>query len=124
MAPSNPIPRNPGDSSTPNTSTNLSSTERGAPHADGTSGRLYHFAGKLDRNVLHREYLQTLSTVRSGCAGTVAALDTLVAFMEQDPRVTDIRWMAYMLGTVFHETPSLLPRNEVGEGMNKGVAKK
>jgi hypothetical protein len=124
MPPSSPTFRSAGDSTAgQNASPSADSSARGAPQADGTSGRLYHFVGKLDRNVLHREYLQSLSKVRSGCGGTIAALDKLVSFMEDDPRVTDIRWMAYMLGTVFHESPSLLPRNELGKGMIKGIAK-
>jgi hypothetical protein len=40
-------------------------------------------------------------------ANAIPALMQLVGFMEEDERVYDIRWMAYMLATVFWETASL-----------------
>lgn len=48
---------------------------------------------------------------------SAGALDVLIKFIEEDPEITDIRWMAYMLATVYHETA--LPVREKVRVLNK-----
>lgn len=48
------------------------------------------------------------------------ALLRLLTFIEEDPHVTDIRWMAYMLATVYHET-ALPIREQVRVLTKKGL---
>ena len=45
----------------------------------------------------------------------VAAIEALLAALESDPHVTDIRWAAYMLATTLHETAgTMAPIHEFG----------
>jgi putative chitinase len=44
----------------------------------------------------------------------------LVFFIESDENISDIRWIAYMLGTTWHETAyTLQPIEEYGRGRNR-----
>jgi hypothetical protein len=45
----------------------------------------------------------------------VASIEALLAALESDPHVTDVRWAAYMLATAYHETAATMaPIDEFG----------
>jgi Chitinase class I len=49
--------------------------------------------------------------------GQVNGINNLLTSFESDPHVTDVRWFAYMLATVKHETANtFMPIEEYGKG--------
>jgi hypothetical protein len=79
--------------------------------------RDYIYLGKFDRGAFRDAYLQEFSTVKKANPTSLPALLTLLGFIESDPSVLDIRWMAYMLGTALIEASetTLIP----GRGKKK-----
>lgn len=71
-------------------------------------------SGKVDRPKL---FGHVRSRVFHGhfAQGQVRGLDDILDAWEADPRMTDLRWLAYMLGTAYHETAgTMLPVKEYG----------
>lgn len=69
------------------------------------SGRDYTFYGAFNKEVLKTEittFFNKHSKVQS--KDLIPAVLKLIGFMENDKRIIDIRWMAYMLATVLRET--------------------
>lgn len=67
---------------------------------------------KLDRAVFFARWRREFGALR---APQVSAIEALLAALESDRHVTDIRWAAYMLATVYHETAATMsPIDEFG----------
>jgi hypothetical protein len=78
--------------------------ERGAPYFDGVLKQRFQFLAPFDRDVFRREYAKSFKGVAKANMASFSDLEVFLSFLEQDARITDIRWMAYMLGTAFVET--------------------
>jgi hypothetical protein len=65
--------------------------------------REYIYVGRFDRAAFRDAYLKEFSTVKKANPSSFPALVTLLGFIEDDPSVLDIRWMAYLLGTALIE---------------------
>jgi hypothetical protein len=81
----------------------LDGSSRSIPIADIQCGRIYQYLAPFDRAVLRREYNSVFSKQPQFSAASIPDFEKVLGFMEQDFRITDIRWMAYMLGTTFIE---------------------
>lgn len=67
---------------------------------------------KLDRAVFFARWRREFGALR---APQVSAIEALLAALESDRHITDIRWAAYMLATVYHETAATMsPIDEFG----------
>lgn len=67
----------------------------------------YFWAGKFDPVKLRAAFLKEFSKVRNFDPAVVPHMEMLVGFMAADPKITDVRWMAYMLATAYWETTTL-----------------
>src|SRR5262245_4667419 len=56
---------------------------------------------KFDRKIFFDTYKEQFSAKLT--QGQVNGLEKLLGFLENDPELTDLRWVAYMLATVKHE---------------------
>jgi len=57
-------------------------------------------------------------------AGQVKAMDIIINYWDEK-RYTDLRWLAYMLATTYHETAAtMLPIEEYGKGKTSPYGKK
>ena len=67
---------------------------------------------RLDRKRFFDGYREAFDALT---ASKVASIEALLAALESDPHVTDIRWAAYMLATAYHETAATMaPIDEYG----------
>lgn len=67
---------------------------------------------KLDRAVFFARWRREFGALREP---QVSAIEALLAALESDRHITDIRWAAYMLATVYHETAATMsPIDEFG----------
>lgn len=67
---------------------------------------------KLDRAVFFARWRREFGALR---APQVSDIEALLAALESDRHITDIRWAAYMLATVYHETAATMsPIDEFG----------
>jgi hypothetical protein len=69
-----------------------------------TTGKDYIFYGRFNKLVFRNEFVSAFLKNPRYDADAIPALIKLLEMMELDKRIIDIRWMAYMLGTVFWET--------------------
>jgi hypothetical protein len=64
---------------------------------------------RFDRPTFYSRYMEKFGGLdRENFAG----LEQLLSFIEQDPEVTDVRWAAYMLTTIWFENRTFLPFEE------------
>lgn len=96
----------------------------GAVRADEPAKPTGHF--KFDRDVFFKlfEESQRLGKLSAAQKKNV---DQLLGFIEADPDVSDVCWVAYMLATVKHETArKWVPLDEYGKGRDKpyGIPRK
>lgn len=75
--------------------------------ADLAAIAIYVWHGKFDRVKLRDGFIQQFGSSPRFDMSAIPHLELLVGYIEADTRVTDIRWMAYMLATAYWETTSL-----------------
>lgn len=79
-----------------------------------TAGEIYK--GKFDKPAFIQGYRQIVPKGEVSEI-SVAGLTKLLTYLEDDPEVTDLRWMAYMIATVRREAgPNFFPIQEGGKG--------
>jgi hypothetical protein len=66
--------------------------------------REYIYTGHLNRGAFEQAYCREFAKAPKFNVASVPHLLKLLSMMENDPAIMDIRWMAYMLATVFIET--------------------
>ena len=64
----------------------------------------YFHAGPFNRAQIRTDYATKLAKETHYNSASIPNLERLLAYMEVDARITDIRWMAYMLATAYWET--------------------
>jgi hypothetical protein len=66
-------------------------------------------------------YRDNFGTLRQG---QVDGLNTILGAAEADETITDVRWLAYMLATTYHETArTFQPIEEIGKGRGRPYGK-
>ena len=75
--------------------------------ADNAATALYAWQGKFDRIKLREGFVREFGKSPHFDAAAIPQLELLVGFIEDDTRITDVRWTAYMLATAYWETTSL-----------------
>ena len=75
--------------------------------ADKAANAIYVWQGKYDRIKLQQGFLREFGKSPHFNAAAIPHFELLVGFIEADTRITDLRWAAYMLATVYWETTSL-----------------
>jgi hypothetical protein len=86
--------------------------------ADLDATAKYFFPGQFDRVKFRKAFADQFSKTAHYDAAAIPDMEALLAFIEADTRVADIRWMAYMLATVFWETTSLKKYEVPTKGKN------
>lgn len=71
--------------------------------ADIAAMAAYTWAGNFDRIKLREGFIQQFGKDPRFDITAIPHLDLLVGYLEKDNRITDIRWMAYMLATTYWE---------------------
>lgn len=77
---------------------------------DSDAAEKYFHAGPFDRAKIRSEFIAKFSKEPRYNSASINDLDTLIGFIEADSRITDIRWMAYMLATAYWETSHLVKK--------------
>lgn len=75
--------------------------------ADKAANAIYVWQGKYDRVKLQQGFLREFGKSPHFNAAAVPHFELLVGFIEDDTRIADLRWAAYMLATAYWETTSL-----------------
>lgn len=75
--------------------------------ADNAANAIYAWQGKFDRIKLRDGFVREFGKSPHFDAAAIPQLELLVGFIEDDTRITDVRWTAYMLATAYWETTSL-----------------
>lgn len=76
---------------------------------------------KLNRKKFYLEYRKEFGKLNQA---KVTSIETIFNEIELQ-QITDIRWVAYMFATVYHETATtMLPIEEYGKGKNKRYGKR
>ncbi len=65
-------------------------------------------AGFYDLSLFNTHFIEQFAKNPRYNPAALSSMDTLVAMINRDPGITDVRWGAYMLATVMWETTSLL----------------
>lgn len=68
---------------------------------------LYVWCYEFNVVKLHDGFIKAFSKDPHFDTAAIPHMELLVRFMAADPKITDIRWMAYMLATAYWETTSL-----------------
>lgn len=66
----------------------------------------YRYFGTFDHRIFAEQFRRAFSG-RKMAAGVEGSLLALLTLIERDPKIWDLRWMAYMLATVLKETTTL-----------------
>src|SRR5262245_39630975 len=74
------------------------------PSADDTATAKYFHAGPFNRAQVRTDFAKTFAKDPHYNSASANDLEALLGFIEVDARVTDVRWMAYMLATAYWET--------------------
>ena len=75
--------------------------------ADVAAMAIYVWQGKFDRIKLREGFIKEFGKDPHFDTSAIPHMELLLGFIESDIRITDIRWMAYMLATAYWETTSL-----------------
>lgn len=70
----------------------------------------YVYQGKFDHAIVRTEFAKEFAAKPKYSAGSTDNLIDVLGRIEADSTITDIRWMAYMLGTVYLESSRALPK--------------
>ena len=69
--------------------------------------------------------LNTQNLFRNPFPGQLQGLNAILDEWEANPNLTDLRWLAYILGTVYHEVDKTMqPIEEYGRGKGKPYGQK
>jgi hypothetical protein len=66
----------------------------------------YQYSGKFDTEIFKVEFTKKFQKNGHYNAAAIPDMVVLLDMIENDPKITDIRWTAYMLATAFKETCS------------------
>lgn len=70
----------------------------------------YLYQGGFDRAIVRTQFTTEFASKPKFNAGSADQLIELLGMIEGDSKITDIRWMAYMLGTVYLESSRTVPK--------------
>lgn len=73
-----------------------------------TNAKSYRLEGGINRSIFRTQLQERFSKNGSFSSNAIQSAVAIIGLIESDPSIKDIRWAAYMLATILHETKNLV----------------